>query len=83
MTERRRSTRRRCLLSCRLEFNNRNSTMDCIMRDKSDGGARLVLDYSQTVPAEFHFISSDHGQRRRARIAWRDETRVGIELLAG
>ena len=82
MIERRRDVRRRCLLGSRIEFNNRNSTMDCVVRDQSTRGLKLVVDHSHAVPFEFDLVTADCGHRRRARIAWRRDNQLGIELLA-
>jgi hypothetical protein len=81
MLERRREHRKRCYLGARIEFNNRRSTMDCLVRDESGGGARLVITESVTVPAEFDLVLKDRDRRDRAELAWRRGDLVGVRML--
>jgi hypothetical protein len=82
MTERRKETRKRCFLGARLEFNRQCSTMDCLIRDQSSAGARLVLTDSVTVPMEFDLVSIERSKKRRAEIAWRRGDQMGVRIVA-
>jgi|tagenome__1003787_1003787.scaffolds.fasta_scaffold15772284_1 hypothetical protein len=82
MIERRRDPRRRCLLGGRIEFNNRSSTMDCVIRDQSLAGMKVILNQWHPVPDEFELVSRDRTIRRRVRVVWRDDRHYGVELIA-
>ena len=79
MPERRRELRKRCFLGARIEFNNKRSTMDCLVRDESDNGARLVVTESVTVPAEFEIAYKDRTRVRRVELAWRRGDHLGVK----
>src|SRR4051794_18918368 len=81
MPERRREHRTRCYLGARIEFNQRRSTMDCLIRDESAGGARLVVTGSVTVPAAFDLALTDRGETRRVETAWRRGDLVGVRTI--
>jgi hypothetical protein len=78
MQERREFQRRRTLLGGRIAFNNRYSTLDCLVRNMSQNGAMVVFEDSVVVPNEFDLIIPQKGESRRARIVWRWENETGI-----
>jgi hypothetical protein len=82
MLERRHEFRKRCYLGARIEFNQRRSTMDCLVRDESEGGARLIVTESVTIPAEFDLALRDRTQTRRMTLAWRRGDEVGVRAVA-
>ena len=53
MSDARTTPRRRCLIGARIAFNNRNSTLDCVLRDISPGGARLEHPTPFLLPDAF------------------------------
>ena len=82
MPERRQENRKRCFLGARIEFNQRRSTMDCLVRDESDGGARLeVLTAATTLPAEFDLNVKDKIRTRRVELAWRKGDQLGVRTV--
>jgi len=78
MLERRREYRKRCFLGGRIEFNQRRSTMDCLVRDESQGGMRLVVTESVTMPLEFDLNLRDRSHVRRVELAWRRGNELGV-----
>jgi hypothetical protein len=54
--------------------------MDCLVRDLSDGGARLALDGAATVPGEFGLALSD-GRSFQCTVQWRTLTGLGVRFL--
>ena len=50
MGERRRSSRRKSFLRGCIYFNNRRSAIDCLVRDLSAAGARLIFSAAVNVP---------------------------------
>ncbi|MGD0633428.1 MAG: PilZ domain-containing protein [Beijerinckiaceae bacterium] len=82
MQQRRREHRGRTYLGSRIAFNNRCSTIDCMVRNMSQNGAKLVFAHPVTCPDEFDLMIPQKGESRRVRIIWRQETEAGIVFLA-
>ena len=78
MEERRKVPRHKSLLRGTIYFNNRNSTADCMVRDISTHGARLIFSDEVTIPdiVELHIPQKD--QTFRAHIVWRHASEAGI-----
>ena len=51
----------------------------CIVRNLSDGGA--CLEISVPVPDNFEMIFDSDKVRRKCRVAWREDGRIGVEFL--
>jgi hypothetical protein len=82
MQERRNCGRKRSLLGARIVFNNRSASLDCVLRNMSERGARIALSDAVTVPNEFELLVPRMGQNFRARLRWRSEAGCGVEFLA-
>ena len=78
MSDARTTPRRRCLIGARIAFNNRNSTLDCVLRDISPGGARLEHPTPFLLPDAFDLEIPADRRRFRARVVWRRPTACGI-----
>ena len=81
MQEARISVRTRTMLGAQVIFQNRNSTIDCTVRNLSASGARLELTDSVAAPSEFELIVPHKSRSYRARICWRGEDSVGVTFL--
>jgi hypothetical protein len=57
-----------------------NFSMDCTIRNLSDGGAQVRIAPEVTLPAEFHLIEIRSGVAYRAQIAWRSVTAAGLQF---
>ena len=83
--ERRTLLRKRSFLQGRLYFNNRRSSLDCLVRDISSQGAKLKVSDSIAIPefVELHIPNKD--ETYRAKVEWRnaDEIGVGFNLDEG
>jgi len=73
--ERRRDLRRRTLKSARIVFNNRQSTINCVVRNLSDHGALLLVP-TLGVPKEFELWLDE--ANHWARVVWRTEDKMGV-----
>ena len=82
MDERRTESRQRCLLSAKIEFNQRQSIIDCTIRDRARAGARLLLSALVEIPPEFDVAVTERQQRQRMRVVWRSSTQVGVAAVA-
>jgi hypothetical protein len=78
MTEHRSHLRQKTFLQGRVYFNNRRSSLDCIVRDMSDEGARLKVSNSVALPevVELHIPNRD--ETYRAKIQWRSGDELGL-----
>ena len=78
MNERRREQRQRSYLGGQIAYNHRRSTMDCLVRDVSPLGARLVFPGTVTTPDAFDLHIPQRDERHRVRVVWRREEEVGV-----
>jgi hypothetical protein len=78
MQDRRGSVRRRTYLCGRIAFNNRCSTVDCVVRNLSHNGAMIEFAEPMLPPGEFDFCIVGKGENRRGRLIWRDGSRIGV-----
>ena len=76
--ERRTLLRQRSFLQGRLYFNNRRSSLDCLVRDISDQGAKLKVSDSIAIPefVELHIPNKD--ETYRAKVQWRTGFEIGV-----
>lgn len=78
MSERRQEQRRRTYLGGQVAFNNRWSTMSCVVRNLSEHGARLDFADPAFIPDDVDLIIPLRGDSRRARVVWREQRAVGV-----
>jgi hypothetical protein len=78
MSERRDQTRLRVFLKGRIHFNNGSSSIDCLVRDMSPDGARLVLSGTATLPERFDLFIPQKERTYRAALRWRREEGIGV-----
>jgi hypothetical protein len=81
MQERRTFHRARTYIGARIIFNHRFSTMDCLVRNLSEDGAKLVFFGLATIPSEFDVFIANNGDSRRVKTIWRTEIAAGIKFL--
>jgi hypothetical protein len=77
MSEHRRETRQRVFLKGRVVFNNGSSSLDCLVRDMSPTGARLVMSEATTLPDAFDLYIPQKDRTYRATLRWRREGGIG------
>ena len=78
MGERRTGARKKSFLQGRIFFNNRRSSVDCLVRDFSDTGAKLVFSESITVPETMELFIPNRDEIHRARVQWRSGNELGV-----
>jgi hypothetical protein len=81
MQDRRKSTRQRSYFGGQIAFNRQNSTMDCLVRNISADGARLVFTQTATVPQEFDLSLHRNERTYRAKVIWRRADEAGVAFL--
>jgi hypothetical protein len=80
MRDRRKTTRTRTYLGAQIAFNQRSSVMDCLIRNFSSDGAKLLFSNSVTVPQEFDLSIPKQERTLRVRIIWRRADEVGVAI---
>jgi hypothetical protein len=78
MRERRRSARQKSFLRGCIYFNNRRAAVDCLIRDISRDGARLIFSDTVTTPDLVELYIPQKEQTVRARVHWRHGQEVGV-----
>jgi hypothetical protein len=81
MQERREYQRGRTYLGGRLALNNQYCTIDCLVRNMSQNGAKLVFEGTILLPGEFDLLLPQKGRMHRARIVWREQDEAGVTFL--
>ncbi len=76
----RRAPRLRALLGATITFNQGGSTVDCLVRDISESGARLAVPASVTLPAAFDLLIPRKNKKRLVRMLWRRADVVGVSF---
>jgi PilZ domain len=86
MSERRGSIRQKSFLRGCVYFNKRRSAVDCLIRDISDDGARIVFSEAVSVPDVVELYIPQKEQMLRSRVQWRHGDEIGLafgDALAG
>lgn len=78
MRERRREFRGRVYYGGRLAFNDRQSTLDCIVRNFSQAGARVDVNEAAILPDELDLAIERRSVAFLARIVWRRRHEIGL-----
>ena len=75
MIERRSIVRQKTFIKGRIYFNNRLSSMDCIVRDVTDNGSRLEFSESVALPElfEIYLPNKDEYFQARIDVSWTPE----------
>jgi hypothetical protein len=80
MSEKRGQPRRRVLRAGKILFANNACTLDCTIRNVSDGGAMLLIGHSVTVPDQFELYEPGRFTLHEARVVRRTGDTVGLAL---
>jgi PilZ domain len=82
MGERRTSARQRSFLRGRILLNNRQVVLDCLVRDLSEHGARLIFPETPTIPDVVELDIPQKERMLRAHVQWRQGEEVGVTFAA-
>ena len=77
-TERRRTARQKSFLRGMIYFNNRRNVVDCLIRDISPYGARLIFSDAVTTPDQLDVYIPQKEQTLRGNVIWRHGQEVGV-----
>ena len=76
--ERRRIARQKSFLRGMIYFNNRRNAVDCLIRDISPYGARLIFSDAVTTPDVLDLYIPQKEQTLRTHVIWRHGQEVGV-----
>src|SRR5215213_3089276 len=76
--ERRQYPRNRVYYGGLVAFNARNSTLDCVVRNFSQRGAKIEFENSAMLPDRVDFEVARRGLSCLARLVWRDQNAAGL-----
>ncbi|HVY56228.1 MAG TPA: PilZ domain-containing protein [Xanthobacteraceae bacterium] len=82
MDNRRAAPRQRSFLQGRIYFNNRRSSVDCLIRDISETGAKLMFSHAVSTPEALELYIPNKDATFRARVQWRRGDEVGVAFLS-
>ena len=81
--ENRRAARRnRIFKRARVILGDGYSTVECVVRDVSDNGARITIEDPIAMPGSFSFVFLDKGVVQAAVVRWQRGRNIGIEFPA-
>lgn len=83
VTDRRVEHRRRTYLGAQVIFNRRLNVYDCLVRDMSEGGAKLVFAAPAMLPASFEIVVNTSGDSKQAEVKWRSKLAAGVSFVEG
>jgi hypothetical protein len=75
-----RAPRLRTILGGRISFNEGFSTIDCIVRNLSDTGAKLAIPSTLGVPEHFDLIILQTNVTRKCRLRWQRGGEMGVSF---
>jgi hypothetical protein len=80
MPDRRRSVRDTVILGSVASINDRGSTMDCVVRNISEGGLCVEFEETAKLPDEMRVTITRKDCSFFGRMMWRQAGRVGFEF---
>jgi hypothetical protein len=78
MSERRRAARKKSFLRGVFYFNMRRSVADCLIRDISEEGARIIFSDTVSIPDIVELYIPQKEQTLRAHVQWRHGNELGV-----
>jgi len=80
MDEQRSSPRQRMLKSAHVVFNDGHSTINCVVRNLSETGAKLKVADVIGIPQRFD-LALPGTERRACRVIWHSATELGVTFV--
>jgi PilZ domain len=82
MIERRRSARARVIYGGVIAYNGRQSTIECVVRNFSENGAKVEFDSPAVLPDVIDLLIARKNRAFTAKIAWRQVNEAGLSFDA-
>jgi hypothetical protein len=83
MAERRRVPRQKSFLRGCIYFNKRRGAVDCLIRDLSEQGARVIFSEAVNVPDAVELYIPQKEETLRAHVQWRHGDEAGLAFPDG
>ena len=78
MIERRQSTRARVIYGAVIAYNGRQSTVDCVVRNFSEDGAKVDFENPAQLPDAVELLITKKNRAFIAKITWRQANEAGL-----
>lgn len=78
MVERRQSARARVIYGGVITYNQRQSTVECVIRNFSEDGAKVEFDDPAALPDVVDLLIAKKNRAFTAKIAWRQINEAGL-----
>jgi hypothetical protein len=78
MIEQRQTVRARVIYHGAIAYNERRSTIDCVVRNFSDDGAKIEFENPALLPDEIDLFIAKKNRAFRARMIWRSANQAGL-----
>ncbi|MEO6339801.1 MAG: hypothetical protein ABIO39_07185 [Caulobacteraceae bacterium] len=72
---------RRERIAVRAKAVTSDQSANCVIRDRSPGGARLLFADALQLPTQFMLIEEVNGIRREVRLIWAAHLEAGVAFL--
>jgi len=80
LRERRLQPRRNTMIFATIVFDGGRTRLDCVIRDLSEGGAKLEFPTVRGIPQSFDLIVPGH-RPHHCRVAWRALKEMGVQFI--
>jgi hypothetical protein len=80
MEERRKNPRNRTYKAAEISFAGRNTAIDCVVKNVSDGGAGLDVASPIGIPDEFDLVMTGDHTTRHCWVVWRKAKKIGVRF---
>lgn len=81
VSEQRGAVRSRTVLRGMIIYNNRNSTIECLVRNFGETGAKIIIDEAMSFPQNFELAIAQKGLSYMAKVVWRNGNETGVEFV--
>ena len=78
MIERRQNARARVIYSGVIAYDQRRSTMNCVVRNFSEDGVKVEFDNTPLLPDEIDLLIAKKSRAFNAKIVWRGDREAGL-----
>ncbi|HYW61757.1 MAG TPA: PilZ domain-containing protein [Bradyrhizobium sp.] len=78
MMDRRQTARARVIYGGVIAYNQRCSTMNCVVRNFSETGVKVEFDHTALLPDEVDLLIARKSRAFDARVVWRSEKQAGL-----
>ena len=82
IVEGRKTPRKRVILGAKVVYNEGAFSIDCRIRDLSEGGARIVVAAGLVIPTRVVLIDTRNATAYESEVAWLKAPEFGLKFLA-